>query len=52
MNLWNKGQGKMFTISRVVANYFIRPVKETERVIHLDGQTKNNYYKNLEIVSK
>lgn len=52
VNLWNKGQGKMFTISRVVANYFIRPVKENERVIHLDGQTKNNYYKNLEIVSK
>lgn len=52
VNLWNKSKGKMFTISRVVANYFIRPVKENERVIHLDGQTKNNYYKNLEIVSK
>ena len=52
VNLWNKSKGKMFTISRTVANYFIRPVKENERVIHLDGQTKNNYYKNLEIVSK
>lgn len=52
VNLWNKSAGKMFTISRTVANYFIRPVKENERVRHLDGQTKNNYYKNLEIVSK
>ena len=52
VNLWNKGTGKMFTISRTVANYFIRPVKENERVKHLDGQTKNNYYNNLEIVSK
>ena len=40
----------MFTISRVVANYFIRPVKENERVIHLDGQTKNNYYKKNEFI--
>lgn len=52
VNLWNKSKGKMFTISRTVANYFIRPVKENERVKHLDGQTKNNYYKNLQIVSK
>ena len=52
MNLWNNGKGKMFTISRTVANYFIREVEENERVRHIDGQTKNNYYKNLEIVSK
>lgn len=52
VNLWSNSKAKMFTISRLVANYFIREVKENERVRHIDGQTKNNYYKNLEIVSK
>lgn len=52
INLWNNGKAIMVTISRLVAHYFIRPVKENERVIHIDGRIKNNYYKNLEIVSK
>lgn len=52
VNLWNKSKGKMFTISRTVANYFIREVKENERVRHIDGRIRNNYYKNLEIVNK
>lgn len=52
VNLWNKSQGKMFTLSRLVAHYFIRKVKENERVRHKDGDIRNNYYKNLEIVSK
>lgn len=52
INLWNKGKGKMFTMSRLVANYFIREVKQNERVRHKDGDIRNNYYKNLEIVSK
>lgn len=52
VNLWNKSKGKMFTLSRTVANYFIREVKENERVRHIDGCIRNNYYKNLEIVSK
>lgn len=42
----------MFTISRLVANYFIRPVKETERVRHINQDIRNNHVKNLEIVSK
>lgn len=52
VNLWNKSKGKMFTISRLVGNYFIRPLKTNEIVKHLDGRIKNNYYKNLEIVAK
>ncbi len=34
------------------ASLFIRRLEKNERVRHLDGQVKNNYYKNLEIVSK
>ena len=52
VNLWNKSEAKMFTLSRLVANYFIRKVKDNERVIHKDQDIRNNYYKNLEIVSK
>ncbi len=52
INLWNNGRAIMITISRLVAHYFIRPVKENERVRHIDGRIKNNYYKNLDIVSK
>ena len=50
VNLWNRGKGKMFTISRLVGNYFIREVKPNERVMHKDGDRNNNYYKNLKIV--
>lgn len=52
VNLWNRSNAKMFTISRLVANYFIREVKENERVRHIDQDIRNNYVENLEIVSK
>lgn len=52
INLWNKGKARMFTISRLVANYYIREVKDSERVRHIDGDTRNNYFKNLEIVNR
>ena len=52
INLWDKSKSKMFTMSRLVANYFIREVQPNERVKHKDGDIRNNYYKNLEIVSK
>lgn len=52
INLWDKSKGKMFTMSRLIANYFIREVQPDERVKHKDGDIRNNYYKNLEIVSK
>lgn len=45
--LWNKSQGYTFTISRLVANYFIRKIKNNEKVYHIDKNIRNNYYKNL-----
>lgn len=46
--------GKRYTcgVARLTANYFIRQVKENERVTYIDGDARNNYYKNLKIVSK
>lgn len=46
--------GKRYTcdVARMVANYFIREVNENERVRYIDGDRRNNYYKNLEIISK
>ena len=52
INLWNKSKSKMFTLSRLVANYYRREVKDSERVRHIDGDTRNNYFKNLEIVNR
>lgn len=46
--------GKRYTcgVARLTAHYFIRHVKENERVTYIDGDARNNYYKNLKIVSK
>lgn len=46
--------GKRYTLSipRLEACLFIRKVESNEKVRHIDGQDMNNYYKNLEIVSK
>lgn len=46
--------GKRYTcdVARMVANYFIGEVDKNKRVRHIDGDIRNNYYKNLEIVSK
>lgn len=46
--------GKRYTLSipRLEACLFIRKVEKNEKVTHIDGQAMNNYYKNLEIVSK
>ena len=52
INLWDKSKSKMFTMSRLVAHYFIREVQSNERVMHIDGDIRNNYYKNLKIVGK
>lgn len=39
-------------VTRLVAHYFIKEISKDERVRHKDGDIRNNYYKNLEIVSK
>lgn len=50
--LWNNSKSYTITISRLVAHYFIREVDSNERVRHKDSNIRNNYYENLEIVSK
>ena len=52
INLWDRSKSKMFTMSRLVANYFIREVQANEKVRHIDGDIRNNYYKNLKKISK
>ena len=52
INLCNKGKSQTFCIARLVAYYFIREIQSNERIKHKDGDFRNNYYKNLEIVSK
>lgn len=52
INLCNNGKSFTVSISRLVATFFLQTLKENERVIHIDGDIRNNYYKNLEIVSK
>lgn len=52
VDIYENGKRYMCNITRAVANYFIRELKDSERVIHKDGDSRNNYYKNLEIVSK
>ena len=47
--LWNKSYGYTFTISRLVAIYFLRPLKPNEKVIHKDKNIRNNHYLNLKI---
>lgn len=45
--------GKRYTVNvpRMEANLFIREVQDNERVTYIDGDRRNNYYKNLKIVS-
>ena len=50
--LWQNSQSYTVTISRMVANMFIRKVMDNERVSHINGNIRDNYYKNLRIVNK
>ena len=50
--LWQNSQSYTVTISRMVANMFIRKIGPDERVSHINGNIRDNYYKNLRIVSK
>lgn len=50
--LWQNSKSYTITISRIVANMFIRKVKDTERVSHINGNIRDNHYKNLKIVKK
>lgn len=50
--LWQNSKSYTITISRLVAEMFIRHVEKNERVFHLNNNIRDNYYKNLKIVSK
>ena len=50
--LWQNSKSYTITVSRLVAEMFIRHLEKDERATHIDGNAKNNYYKNLKIVSK
>lgn len=50
--LWQSSKSYTITISRLVATMFIRKVEADERVSHINGNIRDNYYKNLKIVSK
>lgn len=50
--LWQNSKSYTITLSRLVAEMFIRHVEPNERAIHINGNSKDNYYKNLKIVSK
>lgn len=48
--LWNNSKSYTITISRLVAEMFIRKLEKDERVFHRNGDIRDNYYKNLKIV--
>lgn len=50
--LWQNSKSYTVTVSRIVAEMFIRHLEKDERAIHIDNNIRNNYYKNLKIVSK
>lgn len=52
VDIYENGKRYTVNIKRLVAEYFIRHIKDNEKVITKDGDIRNNYYKNLEIVSK
>lgn len=50
--LWQNSKSYTITISRMVASMFIRKVENNEKVSHINGNIRDNYYKNLRIVNK
>lgn len=55
---WNRNyyaiklDSKEYGCAKLVATYFIRPLKENERVYHKNKMEFDNYYRNLEIITK
>lgn len=47
--LWQNSKSYTITISRLVAEMFIKPLNKNERVFHINNNIRDNYYKNLEI---
>lgn len=47
--LWKNSKSYTVTISRLVAEMFIRHVEKNEKVFHINNNIRDNYYKNLYI---
>lgn len=47
--LWQNSKSYTITISRLVAEFFIRHVEKNERVFHKNKRIRDNHYKNLYI---
>jgi len=52
VDLYKDGKRYMLNVVRMEANLFIRPVLKSERIRHIDGDSRNNFVNNLEIVCK
>lgn len=50
--LWQNSKSYTITISRLVVEMFIKHLESNERVFHINNDIRDNYYKNLKIVSK
>ncbi|WP_405317566.1 NUMOD4 domain-containing protein [Faecalibacillus faecis] len=51
VDLYKNGKRYMLNVVRMEAHLFIRPVLKGERIKHIDGDSRNNFIDNLEIVS-
>ena len=51
IKLWNRGDSKTFTLSKLVAEAFIGKVPEGYVVDHIDCNIEHNYVTNLQIIS-
>lgn len=52
VTLWKNQEPKRFFVHRLVANYFVDRGEGREVINHIDGDKKNNHYKNLEWVTR
>lgn len=52
VDIYKEGRRYTIDVPRLEANLFIRQLDKNERVRFIDGDIRNTYYKNLEIVSK
>jgi hypothetical protein len=52
ITLTKNSKAKMFKVHRLVASAFCEKTDENHEVNHIDGNKENNFYKNLEWVSK